>query len=65
MVKEVNALIKVIHEIEVDANKVKISPWKFKEPNLGVMKYIKVRKYPEAEVGKYIYDVREGNTEKV
>ena len=58
--KAVNDLKKVIHDIEVDANKVKLAPWKIKQPNLEVMKYIKGEKYPKAEVGKNIYAVREG-----
>ena len=58
--KAVNALMKVIHGIEGDSNNVKISPCKIKQPNLDVLKYIKGDKYPEGEVGKYIYDVREG-----
>ena len=60
--KEVNALVKVIHRIELDAKKVKIAPWKIKQPNLEVIKYIKGGKYPEAEVGKYVYAVREGQS---
>ena len=36
--KAVNALIKVIHCIEVDTDKVKIAPWKIKQPNLEVMR---------------------------
>ena len=55
--KAVNVLMKVIHGIEVDANKVKTSPCKIKQPNLEVMKYIKGGKYPKAEVWKYIYSV--------
>ena len=35
--KAVNALMKVIHEIEGDSNKFKISPWKSKQPNLEVL----------------------------
>ena len=31
-----------------------------KQPNLGVLKYIKGGKYSDAEVGKYVYAVREG-----
>ena len=42
--KEFNALIKVIHSIEVDANKVKISLWKWKQPNLYILNYIKGEK---------------------
>ena len=58
--KAVNALMEVMHGIEGDANKVKIAPWKSKQPNLEVMRYIKVRKYPEVEVGQYVHAVREG-----
>ena len=47
--------MKVIHGIEGDTNKVKISPRKSKKSNLEVLKYIKCGKYPEEEVGKYIY----------
>ena len=32
--RSVNALMKLIHHIEGDANKVKIAPWKSKQPNL-------------------------------
>ena len=32
-----NALIQVIHGIKVDANKVKIAPYKSKQPNLEVL----------------------------
>ena len=32
------------------------------KPNLEVAKYIKGGKYPEAEVGKYVYEVREGKS---
>ena len=41
----VNALMKVIHGIEGDAKKFKISPWKSKQPNLEVPKYIQGGKY--------------------
>ena len=51
-------LMKVIHGIEGDANNVSISPWKIKQPNLDILKYIKGEKYPDAEVGKYVYAVR-------
>ena len=37
-------------------------PCKSKKPNLDVLKYIKERKYPEAEIGKYLYAVREGES---
>ena len=57
--KAVNALIKVKPCIEADARKVKISPWKNKQHNLEVLNYIKGVKYPEAEVGKYVYSIRE------
>ena len=60
--KAVNALMKLIHVIEVYANKVKIAQWKRKKTNLEVMKYTKDRKYPEAEVGKYVFAVREGQS---
>ena len=36
-----------------------------KEPNLGVLKYIKGGKYLNAEVGKYVYAVREGKSREV
>ena len=36
--KAVNAPMKGIHGIEGDYNKVKIDPWKSKQPNLEVMK---------------------------
>ena len=39
--KAFNTLIKVIHEIEGDSNKVKIAPRKFNQPNLDVLHYIK------------------------
>ena len=38
--KAINALMKVIHGIEGYPNKVKISPWNSKQPNLEVLKYI-------------------------
>ena len=44
----------VIRGIECDANKVKREPWKSKQPNLEVLKYIKGGRYPKTEVGKYI-----------
>ena len=50
--------MKVIHFIEGDINKVKISPWKINQTNLDILKYIKGGKYPEAEFGKYVYAVR-------
>ena len=52
--------MKVIYGIEGYTNKVKIAPWKRKQPNLEVLNYTKGVKYPEAEVGKYLYAVREG-----
>ena len=58
MGKVVNALAKVIHGIEGDSNKVKTEPWKSKQPNLEVLKYIKGGKYPEIEVEKYVYAVK-------
>ena len=60
MSKVVNAPMKVIHGIEGDKNKIVITLWKSKQHNLEVIKYIKGGKYPEVEVGKYVYDVREG-----
>ena len=59
VVKSINALIKLIHDIEGDVNKIKIAPWKIKQPNLEVLKYIKGEKYPKEEVGKYVYAVGE------
>ena len=56
--KAVNALMKVIHGIEGDNNKVKILPCKINQPDLDVLKYIKGGKYHEAEVGKYVYATR-------
>ena len=53
--KAVNAMMKLIHGIEGYFNKVKIAPWKIKQPNLEVLSYIKGGKYPEAEVEKYLY----------
>ena len=55
MGKADNLLMKVIHGIEGDDNKFKITPCKIKQPNLEVINYIKGGKYPEAEVGKYVY----------
>ena len=55
--KEVNDLMKVIHGSEGYASKVKTAPWRSKQPNMYVLKYIKGGKYPEAEVGKYVYAV--------
>ena len=56
--KAVNVLMKVIHGIEGDANRVKIDLWKSKQPNLEVLKYIIGGEYPKEEVGKYTYAVR-------
>ena len=55
--KAVNTLMKVIHSIDEDNNKVKIEPWK-KKHNIDVLKYIKEGKHPEKEVGKYVYDIK-------
>ena len=63
--KAVNARMKVIYGISGDANKVKIAPWKSKQPNLEVLKYINGGKYPKAEVGKYVYAVREVQSREV
>ena len=57
--------MKVIHSIEVDSNKLKIAPWKIKQPNLEFLNFIKGGKYPEAEVGKYVYAIREGQSRYV
>ena len=66
MGKAVNALIKVIHGIKGDSNKVKIAPRKSKQPNLEVLKYIKGGKYSEEEVGKKMHMLLErDNPEKV
>ena len=62
--KALNLLMKVIHGIEVDSNKVKISPWKIKQPNLEVLNYIKVGNYAKEEVQKYVYTIREGQSRK-
>ena len=62
MVKAVNELTEVIHDIEGYTNEVKIAPWKSKLPNLEVLKYTKGGKYPDSEVGKYVYAVREGKS---
>ena len=35
---------------------------KIKQYNLEVLKYIKGGKYPEVEVGQYVYAVREGKS---
>ena len=51
--------MKVIHGIEGDSNNVKISPFKSKQTNLEFLKYIKGEKYPDEEVGKYVYAVRD------
>ena len=39
--KTVNALTKVIDDIEGDSNEVKLEQWKINRPNLYVLKYIK------------------------
>ena len=57
--------MKVIHGIEGDVNKIKIAPWKIKQPNLEVLKYIKGGKYPEAEVEKYVYSGIERQSREV
>ena len=54
-----NALMKVLHDIGGDANKVKIDLRKSKQSDLEVMKYIKDGKYPETKIGIYVYAVRE------
>ena len=41
---------------------VKMAPRKIKQSNLEVLKYIRGGKYPKAEVGKYVYAVREGQS---
>ena len=58
--KAVNEVIKLIYVIEGYANNIISAPWKSKKTNLGVLNYIRGGKYPEAEVGKYVYAVREG-----
>ena len=60
--KAINVLMKVIHGIKGHANRVKIDPWKSKQTNLEVLKYIKGGTYPKSEVGKYIFDVRQGKS---
>ena len=52
MGKAVNFLMKAIHIIEVDTNKVKIETRKSKQPNLEVLNYIMGEKYDKAEVHK-------------
>ena len=64
VVTAVNVLMKVINGIEIDVNKVTISPLKIKQPNLEVLKYIKDVKYLEVKFSKYIYVVREGKSIK-
>ena len=54
--------MKLINGNEGGANKVKIYPQKSKKPNLEVLKYTKTGKYPAAEVGKYVYAVRDGQS---
>ena len=58
-------LEKVIHGVEGDANKFNMAPWKSKQHYLEVLKYIKGGEYPNAEVGKYLYDVIKGKSRKV
>ena len=58
--KAVNVLMKLIHFIEEDTNKVKIAPCKINKSNIDVMKYIKGGKYADKEFGKYVYTVRKG-----
>ena len=60
MGKTFNRLMKVIHSIEGDYKKVIIAPWKSKQPNMEVLKYIKGGTCSETEVGKYRYTVIEG-----
>ena len=60
--KAVNALMKVVHGIDRYTNKVKIAPWKIKQPNMEFLKYIKGGRYPKTEVGKYVYAIREGKS---
>ena len=55
-------MMKVMHSIEGDSKKFKITPWKSRQPTLEFMNYIKGGKKPVAEVGKYVYDVREGKS---
>ena len=62
--KAANVLIKLVLGVEGDSNKVKISPRKSKQPKLEVLRYTNGVKYPEAEVGKYKYVVREGQSRK-
>ena len=45
-------MMKLIHGIEGETNKVKLAPQKRKQPNLYVLKYIQGGNYPKAEVGK-------------
>ena len=51
--------MKVIYVIGGDKNNIKIAPCKINQHNLDVLEYIKGEKYPEVEVGKYVYAVRE------
>ena len=55
-------MMKVMHGIEGYINKVKIAPYKSKQLNLKVLKYIKGEKDPKTKVGKYIYVIREGQS---
>ena len=57
--KVVNALMKVIHSIELCAKNFKRLPWKRKPPYLEVIKYIQGGKYLDVEFGKYLHAVRE------
>ena len=64
MGKAVKALMKVIHFIEGDTNKVKISLWKIKQPNLQVLEYFKGVNKPGKKLrNTYIPSERE-NIEK-
>ena len=66
VVKAVNALMKAINVIEGYGNKVKISPWRRKRPNLEVLKYIKGEKYPDSEKLGNVYMLSErDNTYKI
>ena len=60
----VNVLMKVIHDIEGDANKFKIAPWKSKQPNLEILKYIKGVKYPRQKLGHMYIPLERENPEK-
>ena len=58
-------LMEVIHGIEVNSNKVKISPWKIKQDNLDIIKYIKGGKFSEAELGKTYMPLERVNPENL